>query len=97
MADDVAAVNFEDEIMVYPAFPYQKYCRDVAEKRNVLDENALYIDEDKDKFLVPAASFHKEAARISRMIILAKGNKDTVETIELSGLNKVTTPATFIN
>lgn len=54
MADDVAAVRYVDnECIVYPAFPFQKLCSNEVEKRNLNKNTLIYINEDKDKYLVP--------------------------------------------
>ncbi|WP_026507479.1 hypothetical protein [Butyrivibrio sp. MC2013] len=91
MADDIAAisVNEDNTVTLYPAFPYQKYCRDQADRRGLIDENAIYIDEEKDKFLVPVSNFRKEPAKVSRMIILSKADVTEVKCAELTGLSKL--------
>ena len=55
MADDMSVVKMEEngDVFATAAFPYQKLCRDVAEMIAVSMEEMVYIDEEKDKFLVP--------------------------------------------
>lgn len=54
LADDVAVVREENGRMIcYPAFPYQKLCRNVVEQGDYDRQKLIYINEDKDKFLVP--------------------------------------------
>ncbi len=55
LADDVTAVYKDIDGTVYaePAFPYQKLCRDAALAQGHSLEELIYVDEDKDKFLVP--------------------------------------------
>lgn len=60
LADDMAVVqtfsgkkDSRELALVYPAFPYQKLCRDAAVRRGYALEKLLYINEEKDKFLVP--------------------------------------------
>lgn len=55
MADDMVIATYEKEkgTMVYPAFPYQKLCRNVAVERGYDLNKLIYINEQKDKFLVP--------------------------------------------
>lgn len=54
MADDVAAIRFKDDkCMVYSAYPFQKLCSNEVEKRALDKSRLLYINEDKDKYLVP--------------------------------------------
>lgn len=54
MTDDVAIVGFspEGQVLVYPAFPQQKLCRDAVVRNNLNTDELLYIDEDRDKFAV---------------------------------------------
>ena len=53
LADDIAAViTNEEKAFVYPSFPYQKLCRDAVLKKRYAPDSLIYIDEDKDKFLV---------------------------------------------
>ncbi|MGN0473399.1 MAG: hypothetical protein ACI4F8_11190 [Lachnospiraceae bacterium] len=55
MADDMAIIakNREGNTDVYPAFPFQKLSRDIVEAKKLNYDDLIYIDEDKDKFLVP--------------------------------------------
>ncbi len=54
MADDVAAIRFKDDkCMVYSAYPFQKLCSNEVEKRALDKSRLIYINEDKDKYLVP--------------------------------------------
>ena len=54
LADDVAAIRFKDDkCLVYPAYPFQKLCSNEVEKRALDKSRLLYINEDKDKYLVP--------------------------------------------
>lgn len=54
LADDIAAVLFEGEQpIIPPTFPYQKLCRDAALSQGYDPKDLIYIDEEKDKFLVP--------------------------------------------
>ena len=90
MADDVAAVQCEDEVMVYPAFPYQKLVRNEVEKRNLNKNDLIYVDEDKDKFLVPVGDeFSGVPAGIKAMIVIAVGDVPEVQIIKLSGFDQL--------
>lgn len=48
LADDIAMVDLHNELMIQPAFPQQKICRNVAE--NMESDSLFYINERKDKF-----------------------------------------------
>lgn len=48
LADDIAMVDLHNDLMIQPAFPQQKVCRNVAEKMK--SDGLFYINEKKDKF-----------------------------------------------
>ena len=48
LADDIAMVDPSTDMMIQPAFPQQKVCRNVAEKME--SSRLVYINERKDKF-----------------------------------------------
>ncbi len=86
MADDMA---WADGTMVYPAFPYQKLCRDVVEREGYDLDELIYIDEEKDKFLARyRGEFSTEARPINGFILLHKTQEETVTTQELIGLER---------
>lgn len=93
MADDVAAVTEVDgKVVVMPGFPYQKLCRNEVEKKNLDMEKLIYIDEDKDKFLVPVSDkFEFEPKNLNCMIYLCKSETEEVRVTKLSGLNQLMT------
>lgn len=90
MADDVAAVRCEEEALVYSAFPYQKLCRNEVEKRDLNKEELIYIDEDKDKFLVPVRDvFSYIPAGIKAMVYITVEDVPEVQIRKLSGLEQL--------
>ena len=91
MADDIAAVRFENGgAYLYPAFPYQKLCRNVLDDSDRDMEDLIYIDEEKDKYLVPAEHFHNERAKVSRMLVISQRDIEELNIYELSGMDKLT-------
>ena len=93
MTDDIAAVkidsldNTDDKCYVYPAFPYQKLCRNEVEKRNFDPSELIYINEDKDKFLVPLKdTFVKEPRKLKGMVFLAISDVEEISVQRLSGI-----------
>lgn len=91
MADDAALVKVEKgRVMAYPAFPYQKLCRDAALKKEYCLEDLLYIDEEKDKFMVPYTdAFSVEGKPVKRMLYLMVDSKITEPRLEeMAGINK---------
>lgn len=96
MADDMTYVEIEQDgsVMVQPAFPYQKLCRDAAMQKGYSLEELIYIDEDKDKFLVPyRGTFVSEKVPMKALILLQKEQREDVVLEELSGLHKMITCA----
>lgn len=91
MADDVAAVRLkEDGAVVYPAFPYQKLCRNEVEKREMDEDDLIYINEDKDKYLVPVGNaFVGEERNLRFLIFIVVSETDRVSVTKLSGLNQL--------
>ena len=98
MADDVAAVKIEKSsedakecAYVYPAFPYQKLCRNEVESRSFDMNELIYIDETKDKFLVPVKDkFIGQPQKLKFMIYLVvASNIDDVLVRRLSGMNQL--------
>lgn len=92
MADDVAVVKVEEgKAICYPAFPYQKLCRDVVEQGNYDMEKLIYINEQKDKFLVPyEGEFSTEGKELCGFFCLGKMENGTELFMEeLTGINKL--------
>lgn len=86
MADDMALADGQ---MVYPAFPYQKLCRDVVVREGYNFEELIYIDEDKDKFLAPyRGTFGLDAKPMKGFILLHLTQGDSVTTQELNGFDR---------
>ncbi|MBQ8632973.1 MAG: hypothetical protein IJ420_05160 [Lachnospiraceae bacterium] len=92
MADDVALVRFEKEFgktMVYPAFPFTKLCRNTAVERGYNLEEMIYINEDRDKFLVPyQGEFDVTPKPLSKFIMLKVYGGEEVISQEISGFDK---------
>lgn len=87
MADDMAWV---DGTMVYPAFPYQKLCRDVVEREGYHPEELIYIDEQKDKFLARyRGEFSTEARPMKGFILLYLTSEEKVMAKELTGFDRM--------
>ena len=91
MADDMAWVEITEEqkVMARPAFPYQKLCRDVALVQGYDLDSLQYINEDKDKFLVPyRGTFLTEPVPVKGFLMLGVTDKDTVVCMEAVGMQK---------
>ena len=85
MADDMALVDGEN---VYPAFPYQKLCRNVALEEGYKLEELIYINEEKDKFLAPyRGEFSTAGERMKGFILLKVVNGEKVVDGQISCLN----------
>lgn len=91
MADDMAFVEAKpgEKAFASLAFPYQKLCRDAALAKGYRLEELIYIDEDKDKFLVPyRGEFRLETVPVRGMLMLGVIEGDEVVAKEVTGLNR---------
>ena len=92
VADDMAVVSVDENGVAYAlsAFPYQKLCRDIAMESGIKEEEMIYIDENKDKFLVPyKGDFVRKPVPVKAMIILGFSESDTVISGEIQGVDKI--------
>jgi len=91
MADDVTYIKKGDDSMpyAYPAFPYQKLCRNEVEKRHQGEEGLVYIGEEKDKFLVPWRGNYTAGSRpLKAIIYMSKYQGDELLIKEIKGFEK---------
>lgn len=91
MADDIAAVHFDETGAVFAtsAFPYQKLCRDAALQLALPLHELIYIDENKDKFLVPyTGTFPVAPVPVHAIVYLTFTSGTDVIATELTGVNK---------
>lgn len=87
LADDIIMVQPSPDMLIYPGFPLQKVCRNIAEQIDPAD--LFYINERKDKFAYyNTKDFCGEPRRLTTMIMLNKHEGDTVLTEELTGFAK---------
>ncbi len=88
LTDDVAVVDVTSEgrVLVLPAFPQQKLCRDAVVRNDLNTEELLYIDEDRDKFAVSRVEeFCSEATPLGAIISLNRHTGETVVMQQLQG------------
>lgn len=91
MADDIVMLDLsnDDTVLALSAFPYQKLCRDAVQKLALPEDELLYIDETKDKFLVPyKGHFPSEPVPVHAIIVLSLCKGDKVLSKELTGVPK---------
>lgn len=90
MADDMALVETVDGVTrALPAFPFQKLCRNVVEEKGYDLEKLIYINEEKDKFLVPyEGKFDLTAVPVKAFIMLGLAKGEEVVTQEIEGLGR---------
>lgn len=90
MADDMAFVQtIGKETSVFPAFPYQKLCRNVALEKGYDLAELIYINEDKDKFLVPyTGEFGLEAVPVKAFVMLCVCDEGEVEVTRIQGIER---------
>lgn len=93
MADDMVIAKFDKVAgtLLYPAFPYQKLCRNVALERGYDLSELLYINERKDKFLVPyQGSFELTAKPLKKFLMLGVHRGEEFFSQEVTGIDKLT-------
>ena len=87
MADDMAWADGEK---VYPAFPYQKLCRDVVEREGYDLNELIYIDEQKDKFLARyRGEFSTDARPMKGFVLLHLTREEQVTVREMNGFDRL--------
>ena len=93
MADDAAAVRcVNDKCMVFPAFPYQKLCANEVEKRKLNKADLYYIDEDKDKYLVPAGvNYEPDPQPLKYFFYIVKAPIEELRIQRISGFDSFMT------
>ena len=92
MADDMAFVEVgkDKKAMAKPAFPYQKLCRNVASQKGHTLDDLIYINEEKDKFLVPyEGEFFLGDVPIKAFVMLGVNDTEEVVAKEMTGFNRV--------
>lgn len=94
VADDMVLVEIGADNKAYaqPAFPYQKLCRNVVIDSGVSIDEMIYIDEEKDKYLVPyKGDFPKAAVPVRAMVVLDWCEREEVTVQEITGIGKMHT------
>lgn len=97
VADDVSVLDFDEQknLLVQPAYPQQKLCRDAAKFFGYKLEDLTYINESRDKFAVRLKkNFRKESVQLAVMIEICVGDEDQEENLicyELTGHEKLLT------
>lgn len=91
MADDMVLVEtVEGKAMAKPAFPFQKLCRNVVMEKGYDMNELIYINEEKDKFLVPfKGEFVTKPLPVKAFIYLVIVNAEEVLTDEVKGIDKL--------
>lgn len=92
VADDMTVVKIEEDGKAYatPSFPYQKLCRELAMQSDCSEEERIYIDENKDKFLIPyKAKFTEKPVPIQALILLGYSKDDKIQTGTVEGVQKL--------
>lgn len=92
VADDISVVSLSDgEVSVFPGFPQQKFCRDVIEKKGLIESELIYIDEDRDKFArILNEGFVTKPLPIACMIeLFVSDSTEVVDCYEVKGREKL--------
>lgn len=87
LADDIAMVDLQDDLMIQPAFPQQKVCRNVAE--NMESDSLFYINEKKDKFaFINNEDFCPEPRKLTTIFMIDRYDGDELIFERTTGLAK---------
>ncbi len=91
VADDVAALSFDNKIVIEPGFPYHKLCFDALENMCYVKESYPYFHVDgKIKYIVPDFhGFSKEKFPLTAICELDMGEVDNVRVEEIRGVEKL--------
>lgn len=97
LADDVSAtdINCYGDIIVNPAYPQQKLCKDAAIKFGLKISELIKIDEDREKYVIPShTNFIDEPRRLCYIAeVKIKENEikndDRVTIEEVTGVEKL--------
>lgn len=89
MADDMAGVRFDNgDCMICPAFPFQKLCSNEIEKKGLCKADLIYINEDKDKYLVPVNDiFEYKPKKLQAFFYIIKAPVEKLIINKLSGFD----------
>lgn len=94
LSDDVSVTNLDHngDVIVKPAYPQQKLCRDAAIKLGLNIEELVKIDEGRDKFAIPSKEgFICESKRLGYIceVAVRQDDLDKVEIHEILGVDKI--------
>jgi hypothetical protein len=89
-ADDICVIRVDKEgtPWVYPAYPQLKLWGDALEKMGNEPSTYCPLQSLTEKFAVPALRFSWEPLTINRIFILAPREKDGIEIVPITGMNK---------
>lgn len=87
LTDDISIVDICNGNLVYPGFPIQKVCRNVAD--HLEDDRLQYVDERKDKFAYyNTTEFCADPLKLSAVFFIVKKESGELEMRELKSLEK---------
>lgn len=92
LADDVSATDVLEDgtVVVNPAYPQQKVCRDAMEKLGYSVDEFNLIDEGRGKYVIPATeSFVYESMRLGAVCEIVIGDCEAVMIEEIKGIEKL--------
>lgn len=91
MSDDVSAMRvIEGSVMVSPAFPQQKLCRDAALRQGYSLDDLIYIDENRDKYALRLKNgYEKETLPLGAVVELLVTNEEELTVREVVGVEKL--------
>lgn len=88
LADDIVMVNPDNDMIIQPAFPQQKVCRNVAEQMDAAE--LVYVNERKDKFAYYNLNdYCDEPRKLTKMFMLSRYEGDKVLVEKVTGIAKL--------
>lgn len=94
LADDVSTLGVGEEgnLIVYPAYPQQKLCKDAMQRMGYDIKKYSIIDPYREKYSLPSEQcFSKEPVPLAAIYEIVAVENSNVEIIELTGNAKLTT------
>ena len=91
ISDDVAAIEFAENIMVNAGFPYQKLCEDTAINMGYdTDKYFSFMSDKEKKYVIPVKDDFKDSStKLEAIFQITKGNVDKVSIEEIKSSKKV--------
>lgn len=91
ISDDIASIDFTNNIVVNPGFPYQKLCTDAVLNMGYnIDEYFSFMSDTKRKYVIPVTEHFKMSdTKLAAIFEITKGDLEKVSIEEVSSSEKL--------